>query len=481
MTIRPTAEDPLAAALSDRFGGPAGAHSGVRPDGTPGGHWWWTPLRIALAVLTLSLSLSLVHEKPCIGTGWSSDAVRYSKACYSDIPYLYTGRGMATQQWPYAADDRYQRIEYPVGTAYFAWFVSELTALAPAGPPASIREAASPDALWGLPGMTDEVNEYFVITALLLFGFALLATWFLARADPRRPWDALMFAASPVLLAGAFVNWDLLAVAASAGALWAYSRGRPIWMGVFIGLGTAFKLYPVLLLSAVLALALRDRSKARAAAITTAAAVGSWVLIQVPAWWGSMSAWTYFWTFNSERGPDWGSLWLVAQHAGAHYGTTTMNALQWIAMAVICAGVAALARWAPRQPSLAQLGFLLTAGFLITNKVYSPQYMLWLLPLAILARPRWRDQLIWQAGELFYFFMIWWNLGGYLDLNGGSTFTLYSVGIFVRIAVEIYLVVMILRELFELDAVEPGGGVPDPGTDDATDGRALLAAGHEQH
>ena len=69
---------------------------------------------------------------------------------------------------------------------------------------------------------------------------------------------------------------------------------------------------------------------------------------------------------------------------------------------------------APETPRLAQLGFLVVAGFLLVNKVYSPQYVLWLLPLAVLARPRWRDQLIWQAGELLYFAAVWWYLGGYL-------------------------------------------------------------------
>ena len=468
----PTHEDPLAAVLSDRFGGPAGEHSGIRPDGTPGGHWWWTPLRVVLAVMTLSFCLSMVHEKPCIGTAWGNDAVRYSKACYSDIPYLYTGRGFATQQWPYASHDAYQRMEYPVGTSYFAWFASEVTSLAPAGPMNQLRDAANPDSLWGLPGMTDEVSEYFVITAVLLFGFVLAAAYFLTRANPRRPWDGLMFAASPVLAATALINWDLLAVAASAGALWAWSRGKPIWLGAFIGLGTAFKLYPLLLLGGVIALALRDRSRVRPALITTGAAVASWVLLQVPAWLGSFSAWTYFWSFNSTRGPDWGSLWLVAQHLGADYATSQVNLVQWIVMGLICVGVAALARWAPRRPSLAQLGYLLTVGFLITNKVYSPQYVLWLLPLAILARPRWRDQLIWQACELFYFFMIWWYFGGYLDLNVGSTFALYSVAIFVRIAAEVYLVVMILLDLMtpadsaDLDMVELRRGVTDAGAYD---------------
>ena len=39
--------------------------------------------------------------------------------------------------------------------------------------------------------------------------------------------------------------------------------------------------------------------------------------------------------------------------------------------------------------------------------------MLWLIPLAALARPRWRDFLIWQAGEVVYFVAIWWFLEGY--------------------------------------------------------------------
>ena len=56
----------------------------------------------------------------------------------------------------------------------------------------------------------------------------------------------------------------------------------------------------------------------------------------------------------------------------------------------------------------------MVVAFLLTNKVYSPQYVLWLLPLLILARPRWRDWLIFTAGELIYFGAIWWHLGGVL-------------------------------------------------------------------
>ena len=54
---------------------------------------------------------------------------------------------------------------------------------------------------------------------------------------------------------------------------------------------------------------------------------------------------------------------------------------------------------APLRPRVPQLAFLLVAAFLLLNKVWSPQYSLWLLPLAVLARPRWRSLLLWQATE----------------------------------------------------------------------------------
>ena len=36
--------------------------------------------------------------------------------------------------------------------------------------------------------------------------------------------------------------------------------------------------------------------------------------------------------------------------------------------------------------------FLIVVAFTLTNKVYSPQYSLWLVPLAVMARPRWRGR-----------------------------------------------------------------------------------------
>ena len=438
--VAPTLTDPVARSLSEVVGGPVGRHG--RP------HRWWTPVRVLLAVVTVVFALGLVQKAPCIASDWNSDTVRYSRMCYSDIPYLYTGRGLAERQWPYHDDrGRYPAMEYPVGIAYVAWVAAELTGLVATGPPEAQRAATNPANIWGMPGMATEINAYFLITAVLLFGAALVATWLLAGAHRRRPWDAMAFALSPALLLAGLVNWDLLAVACTAGALWAWSRGRPVWAGVFVGLGTATKLYPLFLLGAFLVVAVRRRRPSWAA-YAIGAAVVTWLVAQLPAWvTGGFDRWSVFWTFNADRGPDLGSLWLVAQDAGHGASAPTVNLVSGRVFGACCLAVLVLGLRVRHPPRVAQVALLVTVAFLLVNKVYSPQYVLWLLPLAVLARPRWRDQLVWQAAEVFYFAMVWLYLGGWLQASSGTGSPAYDTAIVVRAAAELGLAALVVRDM----------------------------------
>ena len=51
--------------------------------------------RAAGAVRVWSSLSRLVQHQPCMETNWADDKARYAKMCYSDVPYLYTGRGYA--------------------------------------------------------------------------------------------------------------------------------------------------------------------------------------------------------------------------------------------------------------------------------------------------------------------------------------------------------------------------------------------------
>jgi uncharacterized membrane protein len=181
--------------------------------------------------------------------------------------------------------------------------------------------------------------------------------------------------------------------------------------------------------------------------------VGAWVVANLPAYLSGPSEWKVFWSFNSDRGADLGSVWLVVQQALDRtndpfaFDPHTINVGSWLFFGVWCTGVLLLGLRSPSTPRLAQLGFLIVAGFLLVNKVYSPQYVLWLLPLAVLARPRWRDLLIWQAGEVFYFASVWWYLGGYLAPAAGGDAGFYWAATLIRVAAELYLVAVVVRDI----------------------------------
>ena len=98
----------------------------------------------------------------------------------------------------------------------------------------------------------------------------------------------------------------------------------------------------------------------------------------------------------------------------------------------------------------------MVAAFLLVNKVYSPQYALWLLPLAVLARPRWRDFLIWQAAEAVYWLAIWMHLAG--SLTGGAG-RFYDLAVFAHIGGTLWLAVMVIRDILrpEHDPVRQTG------------------------
>ncbi len=456
--VAPTRTDPFARSMSEGLGGPVGRHA--RP------HRWWVPVRVVLALFTVVFALVVVHHEPCLRTGWADDQARYGKACYSDIPYLYTGRGFAEGAWPYADNDgRYEAMEYPVGIAYLAWVTARVTQLDPSGPPLEQRRAEDPGRLWSLPGMAQEVNSYFLVTAVFLFGFGLLAAWFVTRTDPRRPWDALPFVLSPSLLLTGLINWDLMAVALVAGALWAAARERPVLTGVLVGLGTAVKLYPLFLLGPLLVVAWRRR-RLRPFLVTTIAAAVTWAVVNLPAWVTGREQWLVFWQFNSDRGADLGSVWLALTHAGQSFEVATINTWSWVLFGAVCLGVAVLGLRVRRTPRVAQLAFLVVVGFLLVNKVYSPQYVLWLLPLAVLARPRWRDLLIWQTGEVLYLLAVWAYLGGWLEEAAGGGAPVYDLAIWVRVAAQLYLAAVVVRDL-----VLPQHDPVDAPAEERTEGR----------
>jgi uncharacterized membrane protein len=117
--------------------------------------------------------------------------------------------------------------------------------------------------------------------------------------------------------------------------------------------------------------------------------------------------------------------------------------------------------------------FLMVTGFLLVNKVDSPQYVLWLVPLAVLARPRWGPFLAWQAAEVavlfsrFYFFVANDKPGQGIDIGW------FFAAVLLRDALLVGYAALVVRDVLqpERDVVradgvdDPAGGVLDGAPD----------------
>lgn len=252
-----------------------------------------------------------------------------------------------------------------------------------------------------------------------------------------------------------------------------WSRGRTMLFGVFIGLATAAKLYPVLLLGVLFVLCWRA-GKWRAFGSAALGAAVSWLVVNLPVMLLAWDGWKKFYTFSQERPIDFGSVWLlISQRSGNPLQDANTYATGLTLL--LCAGIGVLTLTAPRRPRFAQLAFLVVAAFILANKVYSPQYVLWLIPLAALARPRWRDFLIWQAGEVVYFLGIWLYLAYTTsgDKHQGLPVEGYQVAITAHLLTTLYLCAVVVRDILmpERDVVrrdgsdDPSGGVLDGAED----------------
>jgi uncharacterized membrane protein len=418
---------------------------------------------VLIAASVLAMVLAFAEKVPCRAGAWNYDVKKYQDFCYTDIYPLYYSEGLYDKQVPYTGHP----VEYPVviGGAMqaVAWLVRNVDV--------AIRG-----------------REFYDVTAVLLALCAVAAVLATASAagpagSSQRRWQALMVALSPALILNAFVNWDLIAMALTALGIAAWASRRGVWAGVLLGLGVATKFYPLVVLGALLLLALRA-GRLREFAKTFAAAALAWLAVNLPVMIVALPGWATFYVFSKDRGADWGSVWYMFEYFNlpklGNFQLSVLNEMSAAALIVAFAAIALLALAAPRRPRLPQLCFLLLAAFLMTNKVWSPQYVIWLVPLAVLARPRLWPYLLWQLAEVGYFFGIWaylifqYRIGGhtvagYQGISTGWYFALLAARFLTVGLLAAYVVRDILYS--ERDVVrahgldDPAGGVLDQAPD----------------
>ncbi|MEX0989161.1 MAG: glycosyltransferase 87 family protein [Actinomycetota bacterium] len=166
--------------------------------------------------------------------------------------------------------------------------------------------------------------------------------------------------------------------------------------GFLAGLGVAAKLYPVFVCVAFVLDRFRTGSR-RAAGTITGWALAAVLIVNLPVAIVVPSAWSLFFRFNTTRPPSPGSIWFGGcgrTGTVACVSDDVVGALSLAAFLVVSGFVFVAKR--RREPEFAgwTLAFPLLVAFVLTSKVYSPQYTLWLLPWFALVFP---DVRTWAA------------------------------------------------------------------------------------
>ncbi|GAA4578017.1 glycosyltransferase 87 family protein [Micromonospora coerulea] len=522
-TDHPSRSDGFVRGVSEVIGGPLGDHAVAldRPAGREGR--FWTAARIVLALVCLTLALHWVQKSPCQDGAWQNN-IQYTRMCYTDVLALYYAEGLNEGKVPYADHP----VEYPVLTGYFMgalglpvhalgiddpsinqgqWFynlnalVLSALAVATVGVILALRRRRPWDAaLFAVaPALVLTATVNWDLLAVGLAAFGLLA-W--ARRRPALA-GVLLGLGGAAKMWPLFILGPILVLAVRAGRIptqetmlrarvpaKALSIPRSWIMRRVISLPSAVR-RPLGLLQAHaqrIVQRLRD-SPVHAAVTAIVTAVVVLVAVNLPVAIPYRESWDRFFELNTTRPIDWGTLWYIGRYLDGKVSPPTpgnlgpfewlnvhiptLNALSYLLFGLACLGVAALALLAPRRPRLAPLAFLVVAAFLIFSKVWSQQFVLWLLPLAVLARPRWGAFLAWQVAEVCYFAAFYGEL-----LGAATSRPVFPEGVFVlaaslRLITVAVLCGFVIRDILhpEHDAVrrtyadDPDGGVLDGARD----------------
>ena len=440
--VQPGITEPMAAGVMRFLGGPMGAYAQI------GRGRWWTPLRAIIAVAWVFLALGALSKSNCargklvdgaMQLNWDGNR-QYTSFCYNDIVPLYGGRGLNEPGFVYdyswVEDGITRYMEYPVLGGLFqgamGWIARTTYPLV---------DKLLPDSGW-----------YFYVTALFMAVLWVATARMVAELAGNRIWDTILVVASPLLIMHAFTNWDIPSIAFAVGAMLAARNKRFGLAGVLIGAGAAFKMWPIFLLGAYLVVFLRRREMLPWLTMTVGAAL-TWLAVNVPVMLHNYDAWHEFQRLNTERGWEWTTIYAVISRMTGWTGFDSgegapviLNAVTLVLFLAGCLFVLVAGLKAPQTPRVAELVVLIVGFFLLFNKVWSPQYSLWLVIPAVLALPYWRLLFTWMTVDMMVWPILMWHMMGTDNLGlPGSALNLI---VLTRDAFIVAIMVLVVQQMY---------------------------------
>jgi hypothetical protein len=364
-------------------------------------------LRVVLLLALFTSLLSFAKFNYCAAEEWQSPG-QYVHACYSDIPALYGERDLDTGRWAYS--DAENSVEYPVVQGAIMWLTAKVI---PTG-----------------------VHNYFFGNVALLALLFIFIAFVIYRI---RPDFGYLLPLAPAAVASLYINWDLWAIATMMVSIYLFDKQKILLSAALLGISISTKFLPIFLLIPI-ALIFFRQEKVQNFLKYLAVVVATFVAINAPVFLTTPDGWWRFYSLNLNRGSDWGSLWYALSNLGLDL--THQNYLSVLCLLIGTTALVLYLLQLQSPPTLAHTAIFIFIIVMAVSKVYSPQYVLWLTPLAIIAMIDKRELAIfwfWQGCELLYHFAIWQHLATVSGAKFGLPVVAYSVISLIRIAASLLL------------------------------------------
>ena len=260
-----------------------------------------------------------------------------------------------------------------------------------------------------LAGMIGKTKAgYYLASITGLIACAAIATYFLCQILPELQRGRLLkyWIFAPSMLIFLTSNWDVFAITLVAIFFYLLYKEQPYWASFFLALAFSAKFYPILYLAPLLLKKpnLKEWLKILGIFSITVLALNGYFLIY------HFNTWSYFYTLNTFRDPNPDSIWTIIRYFIYPMEVKTVN---WLSLILFGSSYFYLI-WRHRRESLLKLFMLATLLFVLCNKIFSPQYVLWLLPFFVLYFPPpsfWFYLLEFSNLGAFFAILPWFFLG----------------------------------------------------------------------
>jgi hypothetical protein len=256
--------------------------------------------------------------------------------------------------------------------------------------------------------------DYFRLTAVVhiaLFGFLAL---YLKKLSTKNL--AIIFAVSPAVLYSLNRNWDIWAILPMIVAIYLFEKKRFNQSAFWLAVSIATKFFPLVALLPIAIYFLRNKRISEGVKYI-ALTLGFWFAINLPFMLINFRGWSYFYEFSYKRAIGSASVFEIASVLGKPLPNTDL--LFYILNLLALGLVLIYLLKSKKVISIAEGTFFTMFAFILFNKQYSMQYVIWLASLAVLAisylnKERQLKILIiyafWQASELIFQYSFFQNI-----------------------------------------------------------------------